>query len=191
MALGSEVQGRAGIKPPPIFWVSFPRRLIITTWNFSVQLFGYHWRAFWDKFSDDQLLWLLDMTSYVAGGQAFWVKMHVFSTVKKIISTIKLNLVDKMKRITYLCVILQVEHKKLRILAAFTFYFGKTQDGDQDGNYVWWRQRPPAALPPIEYTSSCREDQMLSTEGKIFSKHWNISRTLLYLTALTRTIKKS
>ena len=108
------------------------------------------------------------MTSYVAGGQAFWVKMHVFSTVKKIISTIKLNLVDKMKRITYLCVILHVEHKKLRILAAFTFYFGQTQDGDQDGNYVWWRQRPPAALPPIEYTSSCREDQMLSTEGKIF-----------------------
>ena len=34
--------------------------------------------------------------------------MHVFSTVKKTISTIKLNLVDKMKRITYLCVILHV-----------------------------------------------------------------------------------
>ena len=42
------------------------------------------------------------------------------STVKKIISTIKLNLVDNMKRITYLCVILHVEHKKLRIFAAFT-----------------------------------------------------------------------
>ena len=27
--------------------------------------------------------------------------------------------------------------------------------------------RPPAAPSPIKYTSSCREDQRLSTEGKI------------------------
>ena len=26
-------------------------------------------------------------------------------------------------------------------------------------DHVWWRHRPPAAPPPIKYTSSCREDQ--------------------------------
>ena len=43
----------------------------------------------------------------------------------------------------------------------------KIQEGNQDGDYAWWRHRPLAALPPIEYTSSCREDQRLSTKGKI------------------------
>ena len=37
--------------------------------------------------------------------------------------------------------------------------------------------RPPAAPPPKKYTSSCREDQRLSTEGKIISKYCNISKT--------------
>ena len=37
--------------------------------------------------------------------------------------------------------------------------------------------RPPAAPPPIKYTSSCREDQRLSTESKIVSKCCNISKT--------------
>ena len=41
----------------------------------------------------------------------------------------------------------------------------------------WWRHRPPAAPPPIKYTSSCWEDQSLSTEGKIVSKYFNISKT--------------
>ena len=36
----------------------------------------------------------------------------------------------------------------------------------------------PAAPLPIKYTSSCREDQRLSTEGKIVSKYCNISKTL-------------
>ena len=36
----------------------------------------------------------------------------------------------------------------------------------------------PAAPPPIKYTSSCREDQRLSTEVKIVSKYCNISKTL-------------
>ena len=36
---------------------------------------------------------------------------------------------------------------------------------------------PPAAPPPIKYTSSCREDQRLSTEGKIVSKYCNLSKT--------------
>ena len=38
---------------------------------------------------------------------------------------------------------------------------------------------PPAAPPPIKYTSSGREYQRLSTEGKIVSKHCNISKTLV------------
>ena len=37
--------------------------------------------------------------------------------------------------------------------------------------------RPPAAPPPMKYTSSCREDQRLSTEGKIVSKYCNLSKT--------------
>ena len=37
---------------------------------------------------------------------------------------------------------------------------------------------PPAAPPPIKYTSSCTEDQRLSTEGKNVSKHCNISKAL-------------
>ena len=37
--------------------------------------------------------------------------------------------------------------------------------------------RPPAAPSPIKYTSSCREDQRLSTEGKIISKYCNMSKT--------------
>ena len=38
--------------------------------------------------------------------------------------------------------------------------------------------RPPAAPSPIKYTSSCREDQRLFTEGKIISKYCNMSKTL-------------
>ena len=37
--------------------------------------------------------------------------------------------------------------------------------------------RPPAAPPPIKYTSSCREDQRRSSEGKIVSKYCNLSKT--------------
>ena len=47
----------------------------------------------------------------------------------------------------------------------------------QDGDHVWRRHRPPAAPPPIKYTSSSREDQRLSTEGKIVSKYCNVSKT--------------
>ena len=50
-------------------------------------------------------------------------------------------------------------------------------DEIQDGDNVWWRHRPPAAPPPIKYTSSCREDERLSTEGKIVSKYCNMSKT--------------
>ena len=45
---------------------------------------------------------------------------------------------------------------------------GKIQDGGQDVDHVWRRHRPPAAPPPIKCTSSCREDQRLSTERKFF-----------------------
>ena len=37
----------------------------------------------------------------------------------KFLSTREVNLVDKIKRSTYLCVILRVKHKKLAILAVF------------------------------------------------------------------------
>ena len=50
-------------------------------------------------------------------------------------------------------------------------------DKFNDGQFLWLRDshRPPAAPPPIKYTSSCREDQRLSTEGKIVWKCCNIS----------------
>ena len=38
----------------------------------------------------------------------------------RLLSTIKVKLVHKMMRSTYLCVVLHVEHKKLRILVVFT-----------------------------------------------------------------------
>ena len=81
----------------------------------------------------------------------------------------------------YLCVIFHVKHKKLPFLAIFLTGFltlGKIQDGGQNGDHCWWRDRPPAAPLPIKYTSSCWEDQRLSTKGKIVSKYCNISKTL-------------
>ena len=66
------------------------------------------------------------------------------------------------------------------ILAVLTVFLtlGKIQDGGQDGDHVWWRHRPPSAPPPIKHASCCREDQRLSTNAKISSKHYNISETL-------------
>ena len=80
----------------------------------------------------------------------------------------------------YLCVILHVKGKKLPFLVVLTWFLilDINQDGGQDGDHVWWRHRPPSAPPPIKYTSSCWEDQRLSTEGKIVSKYCNISKTL-------------
>ena len=74
----------------------------------------------------------------------------------------------------YLCVIFHVKHKKLLFLVVLTWFLilGKIQDGGQDSEH--W---PPGAPPPIKYTSSWREDQMLSTKGKIVSKYCNVSKT--------------
>ena len=84
------------------------------------------------------------------------------------------NFVDKMTQNNYLCVIIHVTCKTLLILTVFIWFLilGKIQDGD----HVWWRQKPPAVLLHIKYISSCREDQELSTEGKIVSKYCNISK---------------
>ena len=94
----------------------------------------------------------------------------------QLFSTIKVNLVAKIMQSAYLCVIFHVKHKKIPFLAVLTWFLilGKIQDGD----HCWWRHRSPAAPPPIKYTSSCREDQRLSTEGKIVTKYCNISKTL-------------
>ena len=76
----------------------------------------------------------------------------------------------------YLCVIFHAKLKKLPFLAFLTWFLflGKIQDGD----HCLWRHGPPAAPPPLKYTSSYQEDQRLSTEGKIVSKYCNISKTL-------------
>ena len=91
------------------------------------------------------------------------------------LSTKKVNLVAKTMQSAYLCFIFHVKPKKLPFLAVLTWFIilGKIQDGD----YCWWRQKPPATPPPIKYTSSCYEDQRLSTKGKIVSKYCNILKT--------------
>ena len=44
-----------------------------------------------------------------------------------------------------------------KIVFSYCFYLNSIFDKIQDGDHVWWRHRPPAAPPPIKYTSSCRE----------------------------------
>ena len=58
------------------------------------------------------------------------------------------------------------------------FYRISNSNGGQDSEHNWWRHKLPASPPPIKYTSSCREDQRLSSKDKIFSKYSNISLTL-------------
>ena len=58
------------------------------------------------------------------------------------------------------------------------FYRISNSNGGQDSDHNWWRHKLPASPPPIKYTSSCREDQRLSSKDKIFSKYSNISLTL-------------
>ena len=41
--------------------------------------------------------------------------------------------------------------------------------------------QPLAASPPIKYTSSCREDQRLSTAGKIVLKYCNVPKTSTFV----------
>ena len=102
----------------------------------------------------------------------FWVKCMF----RQVFSTIKDKLVYQMIQRAYLCVILHVKHKKLPSIAILTWFLilGKIQDGI----HCWWRHRPPAALPTIKYTSSCWEDQRISTKGEIVSKYRNKSINL-------------
>ena len=69
----------------------------------------------------------------------------------------------------YLCVIFHIKCKKLLILTVFTLFLNldKIQDGGQDGDHVWWRQRPPAAPPPIKYT---KKIQGFPLRAKLFRK---------------------
>ena len=93
----------------------------------------------------------------------FWVKVHVFFNF---FQQIKVNPVAKIMQSAYLCVIFHVKHKKSPFIAHLTWFLilGKIQQGGQDGVHCWLRHRPPAAPPPIKYTSSCREDQRLSIQ---------------------------
>ena len=67
-----------------------------------------------------------------------------------------------------------------KIVYVYCFYlnliFHKIHDGCQDGDHVWWRHRPPAATTNKIYLILLREDQGLSTEGKIVSKYCNVSK---------------
>ena len=70
--------------------------------------------------------------------------------------------------------------KKLPFLTTLTWFLilGKIQvcgQGDDHCRRHW----PPAAPPSIKYASSCREDERLSSEGKIFSTLSNIYKKFL------------
>ena len=57
---------------PKVFSDFFPWTIKHQYLKFSVDVRVYPSPAFWDKFSDGKLLWLRDMTSLVAGGQAIF-----------------------------------------------------------------------------------------------------------------------
>ena len=100
----------------------------------------------------------------------FRIKMHVF----QLLWTIKAQVVDEMMESVYLCVILRFKHKKWPFIGVLTWFLilGKIQNGGPNGDHCWCRHRSPAAPPPTKYTSSCWEDQRLSTKGKIVSKYY-------------------
>ena len=74
---------------------------------------------FRDKFGDGQLLWLRNMMSYVAGGQANFGWKYMFFDL---LSTMKVNLVAKILQSAFLCVISHVKHKKLQFLAVSSWF---------------------------------------------------------------------
>ena len=93
--------------------------------------------------------------------QANFKWKYMFS---QLFSTIKVNLEAKIMESAYLCVSFHVKHKKIPLPAVLTWFLiilGKIQEGD----HCWWRHRPPAAPPPMKYTSSSRGDQRLSSKG--------------------------
>ena len=102
----------------------------------------------------------------------FWVKMHVFST--------SFNNKSNDAKYLFMCYF-TCQAQKLPFFAVLTWFLilGKIQVGD----HCWWCHRPPAAPPPIKYTSSCWADQTLSTEGKIASKYCYIS-TCIYISTM-------
>ena len=71
-SLGGGGEG-AWLLPPLRFFSDFcPWTIKHQYLKFSVDVRVYPSPAFWDKFSDGKLLWLRDMTSLVAGGQAIF-----------------------------------------------------------------------------------------------------------------------
>ena len=75
----------------------------------------------------------------------FWGKVHVFSTL--------FNNESKLFMFYFSC----IKRKQLPFLTVLTWFIVlvKIQDGSQDGDHCWWRDRPPATPPPIKYTSFC------------------------------------
>ena len=99
----------------------------------------------------------------------------------QLFSTIKKNLWMKWYKGLIYVLFYTSSTKTSPSIAILTWFLilGKIQVGGQDGDHCCWRHRPPAAPPPIKYTSHCWEDQRLSTKSKIVPKHCNIPKTLV------------
>ena len=93
----------------------------------------------------------------------FWLKMRFF----QLFLTFKVQTVDEIIQSAYLYIILHVKPKKRKkTFIAILIWFlilGKIQGSD----HCWWRHGPPAAPPPITYTSPSWKDQRVSTKGNI------------------------
>ena len=102
----------------------------------------------------------------------FWVKVHVFSTFCDNKSK---SWGENHAKCLFVCYF-SCQAKKSPFLVVLPWFrsLGEIQDGD----HCWWRHRPPAVPPLIKYSLSHREDQRLSTEGKIVSEYSNIPKPL-------------
>ena len=122
---------------PMRFFDIFPGRWNISTWRFQ-WLFIYPSGAFRDKSSDGPLLWLRDMTSYVAGVQAifewkWWVFLTFFNN--------KNNLWMKWYKVRIHVLLYMSSTKNNHLSRFYVTYFlilGKIQDCGQDGGGSAW-----------------------------------------------------
>ena len=119
------------------------------------------------------MLWLRDMTSQVAGGEAISKKNACFSIFLGEKST-------KCGQKAVKCLIISHPSEKKNQFSPFPVKFSILVKSKMAAKMVDTFDDvtgTPAALHPIIYTSSCRAHHRLSTKGKNFAKYCNITKT--------------